>query len=90
MNIIGTPIAKPSQFYCPLCGKPMTDQGDQIDYRKGHEGQTFKQLSCKDNPECRIYTDTLTLDSLESGEYFNRWGYTPRYSLYTGKELGNE
>lgn len=73
--------------YCPVCGQPMTHQGNQIDYRTGHEGESYPMLSCKNNPACRMTNATVSLGNTQDDAFYMIWHVERKYDVFTGEEL---
>lgn len=75
--------------YCQLCGNIMHEQGQQVDYRKGHEGHVDELVACQ-NATCKLYSAIFTVALLLSGDCACIWSFTPMFDLLTGKELIHE
>lgn len=76
-------------YYCPVCGNPMTFQGMQPDYKRGHEGESYPVLACKDSPACPVHNATVSLGCMQEDRFYDGWKVKRIYSPLTGQRINN-
>lgn len=74
-------------YFCPVCGSPMTFQGMQPNYMRGHEGESYPVLACKDDPVCPVNQATVSLDAMQTDTFYNNWKVKRVYSPLTGERI---
>lgn len=72
-----------NKVYCPVCGQPMTVDGEVV---MPKSGRTFLQITC-DTPKCQAYRATASDVSVKDGSFATAWKLKVKFDVNTGEVL---